>query len=127
MMNHKKNFGHLGEHYAKGFIKRKGYEILFAPFQCRAGEIDIIAMDGEILVFIEVKTRNNRYFGTPLQAVTPYKQRQIIKVAKYFLYRVFRGTFKFARFDVIGITQPRGSNEPEISHIIDAFRDDSGI
>jgi len=126
-MNSKKRFGCLGENFAKGYVKRKGYKILFSPFRCRIGEIDLIAKDDDTLVFIEVKTRKNLYFGTPLEAVTPRKQRQIVRVAKYFLHHVNRENFQSARFDVIGITQPKGSNEPEIIHVLDAFRDDSGI
>jgi len=127
MTRMKKNLGDLGENFARGYFSRKGYTILFAPFRSKFGEIDIIMKKTEILIFAEVKTRRGNRFGSPLEAITLAKQRQIIRTANFFLKYVNRQPFRLIRFDVLGIEQgPKGS-PPEISHIQDAFRDDSRL
>lgn len=80
----KKERGNLGEKLAVSFLKRNHYQILQRNFRSRFGEIDIVAKDGEDLVFIEVKTRAYLSFGTPEEAITPEKIKRIIKSADYF-------------------------------------------
>jgi len=126
-MKDKKSLGNLGEGFAKGYLTRQGYRIVHAPFRCKIGEIDIIALDNDILVFLEVKTRRSNRFGSPLESVTPKKQRQIIKVAQFFLAYTRKPAFKLCRFDVLGIVQEPGHSEPKIIHAKDAFRQDYGL
>lgn len=76
--------GNAGENAALRFLLQKGYKILQRNFRSKVGEIDIIATEGGALVFVEVKTRWNRNYGYPEEAVTPYKLRSIIKTAEYF-------------------------------------------
>lgn len=76
--------GKLGEERARIFLQKKGYKIIAKNFRSRFGEIDIIAIDGNVLVFIEVKTRWNKKYGTGQEAVTPSKLRSIIKASEYF-------------------------------------------
>jgi putative endonuclease len=127
MSGDKKAFGGLGEGLARGFLTRSGYEIICSPFRCKIGEIDIIARHREILVFVEVKTRRSSRFGSSIEATTPVKQKQIIKVARFYLKNVNRIQFKFCRFDVIAIDQGQSGSAPDIRHIQDAFRDNSGV
>jgi len=120
-----KHFGNLGESFARGYLQREGFSIRFAPFRCRSGEIDIIATEGETLVFIEVKTRRSLQFGSPIEAVNEAKRRQILKVARFFIAQIQSVPFRFCRFDVLGIVQGPSGTEPVVTHIRDAFRDES--
>lgn len=120
-----KCFGSLGEHFARGYLQRTGFIIKYAPFRCRAGEIDIVATEGDTLVFIEVKSRRTSQFGHPVEAVNVQKQRRIIRVARHFLATVHHIAYRFCRFDVLGIMQGSSGSSPTVTHIRDAFRDQS--
>lgn len=102
------------EERAAEYLIAQNYQILERNYRIRSGEIDIIARDGTVLVFIEVKYRKNDESGNPLEAVDIRKQRKIIKVARYYLYQKKYGDVP-CRFDVVGIC---GSH---IEHIKDAF------
>ncbi len=84
-MAYKKKLGKAGEAKAAAFLKREGYRIIAKNYQCRIGELDIIAMDGDILVAIEVKTRSNLSYGLPCQSITPAKRMKIVGTFRYFL------------------------------------------
>ncbi|MFV0437667.1 MAG: YraN family protein [Desulfopila sp.] len=99
--------GKAGEDLAADHLSRNGYRLLKRNYRCRAGEIDIIAMQGSTLVFVEVKTRKSVAFGSPAAAVTPRKQRQISRVAEDYLARENRFEMP-ARFDVVAIVAPPG-------------------
>ena len=79
-----KSLGNLGENLALKHLKSKGYRILTRNFSSKFGEIDIIAIHENDLVFIEVKTRFSQAFGPPEEAITPWKIRRIIKTGQYF-------------------------------------------
>jgi putative endonuclease len=80
----KKEEGDLGEGLAVEYLKKQGFKIIERNFRMRGGEIDIIAIDGDTLSFIEVKTRRSHEFGTPLEAITPWKMRSLIKSAEFY-------------------------------------------
>ncbi len=80
----RQNLGRLGEQLASRHLKNNGYRLLAKNFHSRFGEIDLIALDGPTLVFVEVKTRWSQKFGSPEEAVTPRKIRRMIKAAYYF-------------------------------------------
>jgi putative endonuclease len=113
-----KTLGTRGEEIATAYLKRRNYRVLETNYRCRCGEIDIIARDGSVLVFVEVKTRRTATYGPPELSVTPFKQRQISKAALTYLVKN-RLMECNARFDVIGVL-PR-ENPPRIDHIKDAF------
>ena len=79
------SLGGWGENVAERYLKKKGYVIVGRNFRCRYGELDIIAMDGAELVFVEVKTRRNLNFGLPCEAVTAAKIRHMKRVAAYYI------------------------------------------
>jgi len=110
--------GDRGENRAARFLQSQGYKIIERNFRVEMGEIDIIAKQGKVLVFCEVKTR--AYDDpTPEEQVNETKQHQITKAAKFYLSRY--GTPQPpARFDVIAIVWPQG-REPIIRHTPDAF------
>lgn len=109
--------GPKGEQLAEKFLKQKGYSIRVRGFRALGGEIDIIAVKNNILIFVEVKTATTSHFGQPEAWVTPAKQAQIIKVAQAYLHQ--RSDHAAPRFDVIAIdlTQSR----PVIRHYENAF------
>ena len=94
--------GIFGEKKAVKFLKKHKYKILDTNFTCVLGEVDIVAKDGEYLVFIEVKTRTTAMFGLPKEAVDEQKQRKIILVASYY-QKVKRMLDTPVRFDVVQV------------------------
>lgn len=111
--------GRQGERAASELLRRKGYEILDRNWSCPAGEVDIVAMDGECLVFIEVKTRYGTAQGLPEEAVTPRKQSRYERIAGYYL-AYYDGPQGPVRFDVIGI-QVLPNGRAFARHILGAF------
>lgn len=83
-MDTRKQFGDRGEQIAERELRKKGYKILARKFRSRFGELDLVAQDRDTLVFVEVKTRMNKKFGLPEEAVTPWKLQHISKTAEYF-------------------------------------------
>ncbi|HAD81066.1 MAG: YraN family protein [Candidatus Edwardsbacteria bacterium RIFOXYD12_FULL_50_11] len=113
--------GKWGEELAVSFLSEKGYIIDERNWHSgRDGEIDIIARDGPIIVFIEVKTRFSEKYGQPVQAVGISKQRQIGRLAKKYLYLKDLYGKADCRFDVVAIKFTGGKKI--IEHIEDAFR-----
>lgn len=107
------NFGKEGENLAVDYLLKKGYKILEKNFCGPAGEIDIIAKDGDFIVIVEVKRRISEKYGQPELAVNYKKQEKLKKLALYYLCRL--GKELPVRFDVIAI---KGS---KIEHIENAF------
>lgn len=83
----KKKLGTIGEGMAAAILQAKGYAVLARNWYCRSGEIDIVAMRGREVIFLEVKTRTNMQYGTPAEAVTPSKRRHMQQAARYYLKR----------------------------------------
>lgn len=113
-MTNTKIYGVTGEQEAKNYLVKKGYKIVKMNFSCKIGEIDIIAMDKDTLVFVEVKARNTAMFGLPREAVTAKKQYKIRRIAELYLQRYSTLDQKI-RFDVIEILGDK------ITHIENAF------
>jgi putative endonuclease len=96
------HLGLLGEDEASEYLLRKGYKIVGRNFRSSQGEIDIIAYNGETLVFIEVKSYSGRSYLTPLGAILKNKKNSIIHAAKYYLYKNKIKNVN-CRFDVLAI------------------------
>ena len=110
--------GQEGERLAERYLRKKGYKLVERNYRCAVGELDLIVLDRRIVVFVEVKTRTNHGFGSPLEAVEFRKQRKMIQAAQFFLSA--KGLQqREARFDVIGISWP--GREPVLEHIENAF------
>lgn len=106
----------LGEDAACIYLEKKGYKILERNFRKGYGEIDIIALNGEILVFIEVKTRTNSRFGTPFEAISQTKLNKISSGAKFYKYILHPELPEELRIDAIGIIV-RGKEIVSIEHL----------
>ena len=110
-------YGKRSEIIASNYLKDKGYKILETNYKNKVGEIDLIARDGDYVVFVEVKARLSQKFGHPFEAIDERKQQKIHAVASLYLVQKRKyGTP--CRFDAISIL---GLETPEIRHIIDAF------
>lgn len=112
--------GERGERAASRFLLRQGMVIIAQGFQDKFGEIDLIAVDEETIVFVEVKTRSSDIAGLPAEAVDETKQRHLTKTAFGYL-KWHRLTECRARFDVIAINWPPQLTQPEILHYQNAF------
>lgn len=114
-----KKLGRKGEHKAAEFLTKKGYTILIQNYRWARGEIDIVAQDGETLVFVEVKTKaGSTDFGEPETWVTPRKQQQIGQVALRYLQQNEIVDMD-CRFDVVAVTYRQG--QWLLKHIENAF------
>lgn len=112
--------GRRGEEAARAFLKRQRVRILAENFACAAGEIDLIARDGDTLVFVEVKARTSAAFGPPHLAVHIRKQRQIVRAAEWYLAEQ-RLAEVACRFDVLALTFPEDGGAPRIDWVRNAF------
>ena len=115
-----KEIGDMGETAACRYLESKGYTILERNFKIKTGEIDIIAKDGECIVFTEVKTRKNTLYGEPSECVDFRKQRRITRTAMYYTDTVNNEI----RFDVIEVLYKMTGGKAvitSVNHIENAF------
>ncbi|MFT4560828.1 MAG: putative endonuclease [Gammaproteobacteria bacterium] len=105
--------GKTYEANAERWLVRNGLETIERNYRCRVGEIDLIMCDAEILVFVEVRYRNNNSFGGPFESITTRKQKRIILTANHFLSSHPRFHNYNCRFDAIGITSVDGKEKTD--------------
>jgi putative endonuclease len=111
--------GLAGEHVAMRFLAARGWQVICHRFRLGRLEVDIIARKGSVVTFVEVKTRRGSAFGSPVEAVTWAKKREIVRVARGWMDR-FGQPNDVYRFDVIGVTL--SATGTRVSHVEDAFR-----
>lgn len=99
----RRTIGKEKEELAASFLRDQGYRVIEKNFRCRAAEIDLIAWEGNILSFIEVKYRSSSKLGDPLEAVGPVKQKRIYEAALYFISKKRIASETQMRFDVVSI------------------------
>lgn len=110
-----RSVGDLAERRAAQHLEKLGYKILKRNYTCRLGEIDLIAQDGEVLVFVEVRTRRRDKYGEAVETISAQKIKKISHAARHFLLR-YHLEERACRFDVVTI---QGDGDPE--HLKDAF------
>ncbi|MBQ4519639.1 MAG: YraN family protein [Bacteroidaceae bacterium] len=109
--------GKKGEEEAANFLTKKGFYIMHRNWRCGKLELDIVARDGDEIVFVEVKTRRNTYFGYPDEAIDDRKIRRIVSAAgAYVRYYSINLPIRYDVVSVIGMEPPF-----EIEHVPDAF------
>jgi len=116
----RQRLGREGERAAEDHLRRSGLLPAARRFRTRHGEIDLIATQGRLVVFVEVKTRRGPRYGSPAEAVTPLKRRRMALVALAFLQRR-RWLDRPSRFDVVEVWMDSNGSE-RVRHIEDAFR-----
>jgi putative endonuclease len=115
-----KSLGERGEEHAARYLRRLGYHIVGRQVDMGAGELDIVAVDGRTVVFVEVKTRASDAAGAPTDAIDDLRQNRLTRAALAYLKS--HGLLEHsARFDVVAVTWPDGARKPTIDHIRDAF------
>jgi putative endonuclease len=110
-------FGRQSEILGVEYLRSQGYRVVASSYRTHDGEVDLIAWDGDVLVFIEVKSRS--ITSSPEDAVGPRKRRRIIRAAKTYIAKR-RLHDKPCRFDILAVTRPHGS-KPEFRLLRDAF------
>jgi putative endonuclease len=111
--------GRWGEQAVAGWLAQRGYRLLARNWRRREGEIDIIALEGTTLVFIEVKTRRSETFGAPEEGIDTRKQRQLTRLAQRYLDENPTLAFDSCRFDVVVVDL--SGNRPRFRHYPNAF------
>ena len=119
--------GKFGEQVAADHLVAVGYHVLARNWRCRDGEVDIVAVDGNVLVMCEVKTRRGIDFGTPLDAITPTKAARLRRLAVHWLADQRAGAtddhvvrYAEVRFDVVSVLRPR-VGPTTVTHLRAAF------
>lgn len=105
----------LGEEKASNFLKSKGYKIIDRNFRIGYGEIDIIAVKDNVLVFVEVKTRTSNTFGKPIEAITPWKLRPLLRTVEFYK-KIRRNLPDQMRIDAISVEMSREGKVDTIVH-----------
>ena len=122
----RKQLGQLGENYAAQMLQEKGLEIVARNWRCASGELDLVARDGSVIVFVEVRTRTiasssqayTQRYGSVLEAITPQKRVQVKRLAEIYLYQ-HRLTEQSVRFDVVLVEKT--GEQMTATHIEHAF------
>lgn len=120
MSDHRQDLGKQGETLAREFLLQKHYTLIQTNFRCKLGEIDIIARDRHMVVFVEVRTVTGPVEMPPYNSVTRHKQGQVKRAALFYISQNNLVNTQF-RFDVIGITLDPAGGDPKIEHIENAF------
>lgn len=116
-MAHHNELGKLGEELAANYLQQRGYQILARNYKFKQAEIDLIARQGDLMVCVEVKTRNSDFFGDPQSFVTPAKIKQLVKAMNHYLEENDIGLE--TRFDIVAVL--KNNTMEEITHYPDAF------
>ena len=116
-MNRRQQTGHQGEEIAVNYLTDRGYRILQRNWGCSTGELDIVAEDGDTLIFVEVRTRSGDRFGTAEESITPVKQARLIELAQTYLQEV-APPHQSWRIDVVAVQL--GPGLPQVNHIENA-------
>lgn len=113
-------FGTRSERAAARYLRGRGYRVLARNYSCPLGELDLVALDGDCLVFVEVRSTAGPDPQVPAESVDDAKQRRLTLLAVHFLkHHGLLG--RTARFDVVAISWPAGAREPTVAHYPDAF------
>ena len=110
--------GDAAENEALQYLQRHGLHLVERNYHCKPGEIDLVMRDGSSLVFVEVRSRRNTRFGSPVETVVARKQQRLVRAAAHYLQ--YHKLDLPCRFDVIGIC--RDSDTVQVEWIKDAFQ-----
>ena len=113
--------GRLGEELAGRFLREQGYQILTTNYRCPQGEVDIVARDGEEVVFVEVRTRRSQGFGTPQESLTRPKMRRLVATCQDYL-QGYGGADTNWRIDLVSVRLDQGNRLKDIDHLRHAIQ-----
>ena len=115
----KKELGRYGEQLAAQYLEKRGYKVISRNYHTRYGELDIVCQKQGEIIFVEVKTRKTRLYGSPEESITYKKMQNMKKAALKYLHH-YPAAFKGLRFDVVSIFIDDQGKE-NINHIENAF------
>ena len=132
MPSAKSRLGDWGEETAGRFLEARGFRILDRKYRCPRGEIDLVAMEGQELVFVEVRTRRSKLYGTPAESITPAKARRLIATCHHYVRNMDfsgnQGAWASAppawRIDLVAV-QPVPGKAPLVDHLRNAVEEPS--
>ncbi|MGD9710756.1 MAG: YraN family protein [Thermomicrobiales bacterium] len=119
-MNRSAALGASGEAIAERHLEAKGYISVGRNWHCRAGEIDLIMLDGDVLVFVEVKLRRTRTAGAAEEAVSANKASRLLAAGDWFVAEHAEHADRFWRIDVVAITMGQRSEPERVTHVQNA-------
>ena len=117
----RKALGDAGERLAERVLAEHGFVILDRKWRAAAGEIDLVALDGDVLVFCEVKTRRGASRGEAEEAVGPAKAARLLALGESYVAAFPEHAERYWRIDLVAITLDRGGHVERVSHIANAF------
>ncbi|HEU4683910.1 MAG TPA: YraN family protein [Nitrospira sp.] len=120
MLDPRRLVGQEGESVAEAHLRRQGYRIVARNVRSPLGELDLVAEDGGVLVFVEVKARRTQDFGGAIHAVHPRKQDKLVRLASQYLAQHHLSN-RPCRFDVVLLQRDPAGNASRIEHIQNAF------
>ena len=115
--------GVTGERHARILLEAHGYRFVASNWRCTAGELDLVMLDGEELVFIEVKTRRGDHAGRADDAITPGKARRMLAAAEWFLAQHPAHQHRLWRCDMVAITLAPDTGRATVRHYVNAIVD----
>lgn len=120
-MTERRKLGDAGEHYTERLLTRAGWRIIDRQWRGSKGEIDLVALDGEVLVLVEVKTRRGARMGTAEEAVSPAKAERLIALGSEYVATHPVYADHYWRVDLVAITLGAGGAVERVTHIQNAF------
>jgi len=119
MTQARQHLGQRGERLAEQHLISRGYTILARNYRCPAGEMDLVAQAGPMVIFVEVRTRRGRGYGTPEDSITPRKQAHLIAVAQTYLYEHMLDDANW-RIDMVAVEMSAQGELLRVEHIENA-------
>ena len=119
MSDERQKLGRWGEQLAAQRLGAQGYVMLDRNWRCRRGEIDLVAKEGDVLVFVEVKTRRGRDYGTPEEALTKYKAKRLLELGQHYLLEHNLEDVEW-RVDLVAVELDRQGKLLRFEHITNA-------
>jgi putative endonuclease len=113
--------GQDAEEYARQYLIKQGLRFLIRNFRTKAGEIDLVMMDKNSIVFVEVRLRNHSHYTAAIESIDYYKQQRLLRTAEYYLIAKFKNNPPPCRFDVIALKSKPNPTDYDVSWIKNAF------
>lgn len=120
----RRRLGDAGERFAARYLERQGWQVLDRQWRGEAGEIDLVALDGEVLVVVEVKTRRGARFGAAEEAVSAAKADRLLTLGAEYVMTHPEHAERLWRVDLVAITLDRHGVVERVTHIPDAYQAD---
>lgn len=112
-----RDIGRIGEQLARSHLEAKGYRIIASNYRCRWGEVDLVAGDGPVWVFVEVRTRRRDTYGSPEESITPDKVRRLTLTAQHYLAEHAPAADVQWRIDLVAVRLGRGGRVLSVRHL----------